>query len=87
MENKETGLQLFSNFVIFQTTDGKVNIDVFFKDDTVWLTQKALSIFFEKDRSVITKHLKKIFESGELQEGVVCANFAHTTPFWPIKVK
>ncbi len=79
MENKETGLQQFSNFVIFQTSDGKVNIDVFFKDDTVWLTQKALSVLFEKDRSVITKHLKKIFESGELQEDVVCANFAHTT--------
>jgi len=80
MENKETGLQQFSNFVIFKTADGKVNIDVFFKDDTVWLTQKALSVLFEKDRSVITKHLKKIFESGELKEEVVCANLAHTTP-------
>ena len=87
MENKETGLQQFSNFVIFQTTDGKVNIDVFFKDDTVWLTQKALSVLFEKDRSVITKHLKKIFESGELQEEVVCANFAHTTPHGAIEGK
>ena len=87
MENKETGLQQFSNFVIFQTADGKVNIDVFFKDDTVWLTQKALSVLFEKDRSVITKHLKKIFESGELQEEVVCANFAHTTPHGAIEGK
>ena len=87
MENKETGLQQFSNFVIFQTVDGKVNIDVFFKDDTVWVTQKALSVLFEKDRSVITKHLKKIFESGELQEEVVCANFAHTTPHGAIEGK
>ena len=87
MENKETGLQQFSNFVIFQTTDGKVNIDVFFKNDTVWLTQKALSVLFEKDRSVITKHLKNIFESGELQEDVVCANFAHTTPHGAIEGK
>ena len=87
MENKETGLQHFSNFVIFKTADGKVNIDVFFKNDTVWLTQKALSVFFEKDRSVITKHLKKIFESGELQEEVVCANFAHTTQHGAIEGK
>ncbi len=87
MENKETSLQQFSNFVIFQTVDGKVNIDVFFKDDTVWVTQKALSVLFEKDRSVITKHLKKIFESGELQEEVVCANFAHTTPHGAIEGK
>ena len=87
MENKETSLQQFSNFVIFQTVDGKVNIDVFFKDDTVWVTQKALSVLFEKDRSVITKHLKKIFESGELQEEVVCANFSHTTPHGAIEGK
>ena len=87
MENKETGLQQFSNFVIFKTADGKVNIDVFFKNDTVWLTQKALSVLFEKDRSVITKHLKKIFESGELQEEVVCANFAHTTQHGAIEGK
>lgn len=87
MENKKTGLQQFSNFVIFKTADGKVNIDVFFKDETLWLTQKALSVLFEKDRSVITKHLKKIFESGELQEDVVCANFAHTTPHGAIEGK
>ncbi len=84
--NKNTGLQKLPNFVIFKTADGKVNIDVFFKDETLWLTQKAISVLFEKDRSVITKHLKKIFESGELDENVVSANFAHTTQhiwIWP----
>ncbi|MFA6402200.1 MAG: hypothetical protein WCX31_11335 [Salinivirgaceae bacterium] len=87
MENKETGLQQFSNFVFFQTADGKVNIDAFYKNNTVWLIQKALSVLFEKDRSVITKHLKRIFESGELQEEVVCANFTHTTPHGAIEDK
>ncbi len=77
--NNTTGLQKLPNFVIFKTADGKVNIDVFFKDETLWLTQKAISVLFEKDRSVITKHLKKIFESGELDENVVSANFALTT--------
>ncbi|MEA2096000.1 MAG: hypothetical protein U9P73_04815 [Candidatus Cloacimonadota bacterium] len=72
-------LQLFSNFVIFQTENGKVNLDVFFKNETLWLTQKLIAELFEKDRSVITKHLRNIFDEGELEEKSVCANFAHTT--------
>lgn len=85
--NSDSGLQKFSNFVLFKTADGKVNIDVFFKDETLWLTQKAIAILFEKDRSVIGKHLKNLFESGELQEEVVCANFAHTTQHGAIEGK
>lgn len=81
------GLQKFDNFVIFQTADGKVNIDVFFREETIWLTQKAISELFEKDRSVITKHLKKIFDSGELEENMVCANYAHTTQHGAIEGK
>jgi hypothetical protein len=87
MDKENAGLQQFSNFVIFQTEDGKVNIDVFFKDETLWLTQKALSTLFEKDRSVVSKHLKNVFESGELEENVVCANFAHTTQHGAIRGK
>lgn len=79
INNNPDELQKFNNFVIFKTADGKVKIDVFFKDETLWLTQKALSVLFEKDRTVISKHLKGIFESGELNEKVVCANFAPTT--------
>ncbi len=78
MNNNNTDLQHFSNFVIFQTKDGKVNIDVYFKDETLWLPQKLIAELFEKDRTVITKHLKNIFESGELIEKSVCAKFAHT---------
>ncbi|HBN04274.1 MAG TPA: cell filamentation protein Fic [Bacteroidales bacterium] len=80
-------LQKFNNFVIFKTEDGKVNIDVYFKDETLWLTQKAIAILFEKDRTVITKHLKSIFESNELDEKVVCAYFAHTTQHGAIEGK
>ncbi len=68
----------FPNFVIFQTKTGKVNIDVFFHNETLWLTQKKMAELFEKDRSVITRHLKAIFNDGELDEKSVCANFAHT---------
>lgn len=48
------------------------------RDENVWLTQAKIAELFDVDRSVITKHLKNIFESGELQEDSVCANFAHT---------
>lgn len=63
-------LQKIENFVIFQTDSGKVNVEVYFQNGTLWLTQKAMATLFEKDRSVITKHLKKVFNSGELNEEV-----------------
>jgi len=77
--NENIDLQRFPNFVIFQTADGKVNIDVFFKDDTLWLTQKLIAELFEKGRSTITGHLKQIFADEELEEHVVCRDFRHTT--------
>jgi len=84
-ENKE--LQEFRNFVIFQTENGKVNIDVYFQDETLWLTQKLIAELFEKGRSTITEHLKKIFSDGELDEKVVCRDFRHTTPHGAIEGK
>jgi hypothetical protein len=68
MEDKNNQLEKYQNFVIFQTETGKVNIEVFVKDETVWLTQKVMGQLFGKDRSVITKHLKNIFDSEELEE-------------------
>jgi len=55
-----------------------VKVEIFLRDENVWLTQAKIAELFDIDRSVITKHLKNIFESGELQEDSVCANFAHT---------
>lgn len=72
-------LQIFNNFVIFQTENGKVNIDVFFKNDTLWLTQKKMSELFEINVSAISKHLKNIFKMGELDEKVVVSILEHTT--------
>jgi len=77
-KNNNSELKLFTNFVIFQTKNGKVNIDVFFKDETLWLTQKLIAELFEKGRSTITEHLKRIFADGELNENSVCRNFRHT---------
>ena len=67
-----------TNFLLYTSNTGEVKVDVFFKDETVWLTQKAIGELFGKERSVITKHLKNIFDSGELDEHSVRANFAHT---------
>lgn len=77
-ENKNSGLQPINNFVIFKTETGKVNIDVFYQDKTLWLTQKTIAELFEKGRSTITEHLKKIFEDAELDENSVCRDFRNT---------
>jgi len=73
------------NFLLYTGHDGKVNIEVFFKDETVWLTQKAIGELFGKERSVITKHLKNIFASSELEEksNVQKMHFSHSDK--PIK--
>ena len=85
MSNNE--LQQFSNFVIFETKNGKVNVDVFFKDETLWLTQKLIAELYEKGRSTITEHLKNIFSDEELDEKVVCRDFRHTTQHGAIEGK
>jgi hypothetical protein len=67
-----------AEFLIFQIEGKEQGIEVFYKDKTVWCTQKAMGMLFDCDRSVVTKHLKNIFDSGELNESAVCAKFAHT---------
>ena len=49
-----------NQITFYQTADGKVNIEVLFADENIWLTQKKMAELFAVDRSVITKHLKKI---------------------------
>lgn len=66
------------DFLVFTRDSGEEGIEVRVQDGNVWLTQKAISELFEVDRSVVTKHLKNVFESGELRENSVCAKFAQT---------
>jgi len=55
-----------NQFLLYTAPDGAVKVDVFFKDETVWLTQKALAALFGVNVPAINKHLKNIFDSGEL---------------------
>jgi hypothetical protein len=66
------------HILLFNSTDQTANISNNFRDGTFGLTQKAISELFGSERSVITKHLKNIFQTQELTEETVCAIFAHT---------
>ena len=64
------------DFLVFTRDAHENGIEVRVQDQDVWLTQKAIAQLFEVDRSVVTKHLKNVYESGELSEAATCANFA-----------
>lgn len=68
---------LDNQLVIYQTPDGETSIDVNFKDETVWLSQAQMAELFQKDRTVIGRHINNIFKEGELDRETTCANFAH----------
>ncbi len=70
-----------AEFLLFQSKvdEEDVKVQVIVKDETIWLSQKGMAELFKVDRSVISRHLKNIFDEQELIAEVVCANFAHTT--------
>ncbi len=76
-----------SEIVLYTTTDGKVKIDTVFQDETIWLTQKKMGELFDVKRPAITKHLKNVFESRELDEKVVSSILEHTTQHGAIEGK
>jgi hypothetical protein len=68
-----------SEIVLYQTEDGKIKIDTVFHDETIWLTQAQMAELFDVRVPAISKHLKNVFESGELDEKVVISILEHTT--------
>jgi hypothetical protein len=80
VDKKELAVQnsSASEYLTFIASSGEGSIEVLYKDENIWLTQKMMSEIYDVDRSVITKHLKKIFDDGEVEETSVCATFAHT---------
>ncbi len=67
-------------FLMYRAAEEDVAVNAVVKDETVWLTQKAMAELFDVDKSTISRHLKNIFREGELDEKVVVAKIATTTP-------
>lgn len=65
-------------FILYNLPEKEGKVQVIIRDETLWCTQKAMAQLFGVDRTVVSKHLKNIFESSELQQDSVCAKFAHT---------
>ncbi len=64
------------HIVIFKTEDGKISVDARFTEETVWLSLDQLATLFERDKSTISRHIKNIFDEGELAQAATVANFA-----------
>ena len=64
--------------IIYQSDDGLTKIDVNMQDETVWLSLEQMAELFERDKSTISRHIKNIFEEGELSRNSVVAKFATT---------
>lgn len=78
-ENNGVNSMNQSEIILYKTEDGAVKIDTIFQNETIWLTQKKMAELFDVQRPAITKHLKNIFESGELDDQVVVTILENTT--------
>ena len=68
-----------NKIVIYQTEDGQTQIDVRLEENTVWLTQSQMADLFQKDQSVIARHINNAFKEGELEESNM--HFLHNTQY------
>ena len=66
-----------NQIVVYQTADNQTQIEVHMEKETVWLTQAQMAELFQKDRTVISRHIRNVFNEGELEEQSTCAKFAH----------
>ena len=90
MKKKKTALvpnNSFTEFLLYTTPNGKVKLEIFLRDETIWLTQEKIGQLFGVQRPAITKHLKNIFQNGELDEKVVSSILELTTQHGAIKGK
>jgi hypothetical protein len=66
----------FTEFLLYTTPDGKVKVEIFLRDENIWLTQVKIAELFGVERSVVTKHLQNIYKDGELNKNATCAKIA-----------
>lgn len=64
------------NMLIYRSADGKIKVDVRFENETVWLSLDQMATLFGRDKSTISRHVKNVFEEGELSPEATVANFA-----------
>lgn len=74
-------------FLLYRAEAEDVSVNALVKDETIWLTQKAMAELFGIDKSGISRHIKNIFDTGELEENVVVAKIATTTQHGAISGK
>lgn len=74
-------------FLLYTTPNWKVKLEVFLQNENIWLTQDKIALLFGVDRTVITKHIKNIYDSQELQELWTCVIFAQVQKEWNRQVK
>ena len=70
-------MELSDKIVIYRTSDGQTSVSVRMDGDTVWLSQAQMAELFQKDRTVIGRHISNIYREHELERETTCANFAH----------
>ncbi len=70
-------MELSDKIVIYRTSDGQTSVSVRMDGDTVWLSQAQMAELFQKDRTVIGRHISNIYKEHELERETTCANFAH----------
>lgn len=77
MKNKKQIIRqnTFTEFLLYTAPNGKVKVEIFLKDENIWLTQKKIAELFEVEINTINEHLKNIFSSGELDEISTIRNF------------
>jgi len=66
----------FNEILLYTTPNGKVKVEIYLQNETIWLTQQKIAELFGVDRSVVTKHLTNIFKEAELKKEATCAKIA-----------
>ncbi len=78
--------EIKSDIIIYKDINGEIKLDVSLENDTVWLSQKQMEMFFDRDKSVISRHIKNIFKEGELDKKSVVAKNATTAVNGGVKI-
>jgi hypothetical protein len=77
----------YNEFLLYKTSNGNIKVEIFLHDENIWLTQEKIALLFGVQRPAITKHLRNIFDNGELREEVASSILEHTTIHGAIKGK